>query len=300
MRIAVVICSVGRPRSVAAILPWLVRQTKAPSEILMVVTKPEDLPEAEVLAQTNGIPLDVIISEKGLPRQRNRGLEAVQERCDAVFFIDDDYMPTQDALAGIEKAFESFPQADGVTGHLLADGIHTGGISFDDAGGIIREFEDSGAIPPLEIDRNLVGLYGCNMVYRCDRIGTTRFDERLPLYGWQEDVDFASRLAGEKIKTGAFSGVHCGTRDGRETSGVLLGYSQVANVAYLLGKGSLPYSFGLKLMARNVLSNHLGLLKAHSWIDRKGRARGNWIAIRDLLRGAAKPERILELAKMGG
>lgn len=297
MRISIVICSLDRPAAIAAILPSLLNQSKPASEIVFVVTKPEDLPDETALEQTGDVPLKVLFSEKGLCRQRNRGLDEVQDRCDAVFFIDDDYMPGRDALAGIERGFGAFPAAGGLTGHLLADGIHTGGIAFDVAADLIAEYENNGHRPPIEIKRDLVGLYGCNMAYRCDRIGQIRFDERLPLYGWQEDVDFASRVPGEMVKTGAFFGVHCGTRDGREVNGALLGYSQVANVSYLLRKGSLPARFALKLMARNVLSNHMGLLKRHSWIDRKGRARGNRLALLDLLRGVAKPERILELSK---
>ncbi|MGI3170901.1 glycosyltransferase family 2 protein [Pseudooceanicola sp. C21-150M6] len=295
-KIAVVICSVGRPDALTDTLPWVYRQTVPASDVLLVVTKPADLPPADVLEGYPG--LQVIYSEKGLPRQRNKGLDAVQSTCDAVFFIDDDYLPARDALAGIGRALDAFPEAAGFTGRLLADGIHTGGVELDEASQLITAYEDSAAGTAADvpvIKRELVGLYGCNMAYRCSMIGEHRFDERLPLYGWQEDVDFAARLPGEKIKVGSLVGVHCGTRSGRETSGKLLGYSQVANAIYLLRKKSLPAGFALKLMARNVMSNHAKLLKPEPWIDRRGRARGNWIAFRDLCVGRLHPERILDL-----
>jgi glycosyltransferase involved in cell wall biosynthesis len=298
MRISVVICSVGRPESIAAILPWISRQTHKPTEVVLVVTKEADLPPKHKLEI--GLPVEVIFSEKGLPKQRNRGLVAVHERCDAVFFIDDDYMPSKTALEGIAHSFATFPSAVGVTGRLLADGIHTGGVSFDEAGEMIEAYErGEGARTkaPKALKRNLVGLYGCNMAYRLDKIGVTWFDERLPLYGWQEDVDFASRVRGEKIKSDALVGVHCGVKGGRETSGRLLGYSQVANPAYLIAKGSLPAGFAIKLMARNVIANHLKSLKPEPWIDRRGRVRGNWLALVDLLRGRSHPERILDMMK---
>lgn len=298
MRISVVICSVGRPDSIAAILPWVGRQTYKPTEVVLVVTKEADLPPKEKL--DIGVPVEVIISEKGLPKQRNRGLTAVHENCDAVFFIDDDYMPCETALEGIARSFEAFPSAVGLTGRLLADGIHTGGVSFDEAAEMLLSHERNAGKRlerPKAIKRNLVGLYGCNMAYRIDRIGVTWFDERLPLYGWQEDVDFASRVRGEKIKSDAVVGVHCGVKGGRETSGRLLGYSQVANPAYLLAKGSLPVGFALKLIARNVVANHIKSVKPEPWIDRRGRVRGNWLALFDLLRGRSYPERILEMIK---
>jgi len=275
-------------------LPWVDRQTEPPSEIVLAVTKEGDLPDLSVLDLKTKV--SVLICKKGLPRQRNVALEALMPRSDAIFFIDDDYIPSGSAIAGIKRAFSAFPEASGFTGNLLADGIHTGGISFADAGEIVQKCEaiaPQGAVSALR--RNLVGLYGCNMVYRTNRIGMERFDERLPLYGWQEDVDFASRVQGEMIKTDAFYGVHCGVGGGRETSGHLLGYSQIANVAYLLKKGSLPLGFSLRLIGRNILSNHIKIFRPEAWIDRTGRARGNRLALMDLLRGQAAPEKILEM-----
>ncbi|MEM9371892.1 MAG: family 2 glycosyl transferase, partial [Pseudomonadota bacterium] len=86
-----------------------------------------------------------------------------------------------------------------------------------------------------------------------------------------------------------------GVRSGRETSGHLLGYSQVANPIYLMRKGSLPRRFALKLMLRNVVSNHAKCVRPEPWIDRRARARGNRLAIWDLIRGRSDPERILDI-----
>ncbi|ANT63276.1 family 2 glycosyl transferase (plasmid) [Salipiger sp. CCB-MM3] len=299
MKIAVVVCSVGRPDSLEQTIPWISRQTKKASQILLVVTRPEDLPSQKVLESAEPA-VEVIFSEKGLPRQRNRGLDAVQGRCDAVFFIDDDYLPTRDAIAGIERAFSDFPKASGITGDLIADGIHGAGIPFDEAAQLVERFEATqikNAAAPRALKRNLVGLYGCNMAYRSALIGDVRFDERLPLYGWQEDVDFASRLPGEKLKTDALVGVHLGAKSGRETSGDLLGYSQVANVAYLMKKGSIPKRFGLELILRNMAANHVKMFRPEPWIDRKARVRGNWMAVADLLKRRSAPERILDLRR---
>ena len=44
--------------------------------------------------------------------------------------------------------------------------------------------------------REIRGTYGCNMAFRTAGIGSVRFDERLPLYGWQEDLDFCGALRG--------------------------------------------------------------------------------------------------------
>jgi hypothetical protein len=39
---------------------------------------------------------------------------------------------------------------------------------------------------------NHAGAYGAKMSMRATQIGYLRCDERLILYGWQEDIDFTS------------------------------------------------------------------------------------------------------------
>lgn len=289
-RIAVVVCSVGRPDCLANLLLRLSLQTHRAHRVVLVVTAPEDAP-----AIPPGV--TVLIAPKGLPRQRNRGLDAVLGDSDVVAFFDDDYVPARGALAGIARAFAAWPDVDGITGHLIADGIGGPGLEPEAANRLADAWEadvspEPGPLAPPEPRR---GLYGCNMAFRATAIGTRRFDERLPLYGWQEDIDFANRLAGRRVKTDAFAGVHCGVKRGRETAGRRLGYSQIANPLYLARKGTMPSRFALKLALRCLLANHLRLLRPEAWIDRRGRARGNRIALVDALRGRAAPERILNL-----
>ena len=81
--------------------------------------------------------------------------------------------------------------------------------------------------------------YGCNMAVRSAvvRRHRLRFDERLPLYAWQEDVDFSRRLAphGAILQLEGARGVHLGVKQGR-SPGVQLGYAQVVNPLYLVRK----------------------------------------------------------------
>ena len=132
------------------------------------------------------------------------------------------------------------------------------------------------------------------MALRLDRVGAQRFDERLPLHGWQEDVDFAARLPGEAVHTDAFAGVHLGTPSGRE-AGARLGYAQIANPVYLMAKGTMRPGHALGLMARNLAANHLRAGWPEPWIDRAGRARGNRRALADLLRARLAPERMTQV-----
>ena len=65
--------------------------------------------------------------------------------------------------------------------------------------------------------QEILGAYGCNMAFRTAGIGSVQFDERLPLYGWQEDLDFCGALrgSGRIVKTDIVWGVHLGTKRGK-------------------------------------------------------------------------------------
>jgi len=288
MKIAIIIASIGRPRNVANLLDHLGRQTLAPSEVVISSVASSDVPQIG-----SGVPAPkVVLGPKGLPAQRNTGLDALDGAPDLVAFFDDDYLPSRYCLEHMAALFARHPALVGANGRLLADGIHGSGISDAEAASLIADY-DADPAPDLEIKKRLTGLYGCNMAYRYSAIGATRFDERLKLYGWQEDIDFAAQLRahGFLAKTDAFAGVHQGVK-GARTSGLRLGYSQVVNPVYLARKGTMEWLFALELMSRNVLANHLRLLRPEPWIDRAGRAKGNWIGFKDMLLGRIEPERI--------
>ena len=178
---------------------------------------------------------------------------------------------------------------------MLADGIGASGLSYDRARAILRDSD------PLPRNRDMIDVnngYGCNMALRTAPIQrhALRFDEALPLYGWLEDVDFCARLArhGRCVKCHALRGVHLGAKGGR-TSGLRLGYSQVANPIYLAGRASMRRGHALRMIGRNMLANAAKSLRPEPWIDRRGRLRGNVMALADLLSGRMSPLRVLDL-----
>jgi hypothetical protein len=123
-----------------------------------------------------------------------------------------------------------------------------------------------------------------------------RFDERLVLYGWQEDTDLGARVAasGRMIWSDGLWGVHLGIKAGR-TPGHKFGYSQIVNPRYLAAKGSMPVSRAITMAARNIVANTIGALSPEPYIDRAGRLRGNLLGLWDLVTGRWRPERAAEL-----
>lgn len=290
MKVAVIIATVGRPVEAARWVAHCAAQTLAPSELVYSVARAGDLPEGFTESSCR-----VIVGRGGLTIQRNAGMAALKTDPDIIAFFDDDYVPSRYCLEGIVRAFQAQPDLVAASGLLLADGINSAGIPHDDARRMVDQFDqrhqwDDPQFSPL------AGAYGCNMAYRASAIAGEQFDERLPLYGWQEDVDFSRRVAqrGMMATTNLFAGVHQGTKGGR-TSGRKLGYSQIANIVYLLKKGTMPKSKGMSLIVRNMLANHGKVLHPEPWVDRKGRVIGNWLALLDVAKGNAKPERILDM-----
>jgi len=291
LSVAVVIASLGRPDLLNCMIKRMAAQSVPPKLLLFSTVTPQDLPEDFVETEH----VKAIFAPKGLTRQRNAALDLIGESCDIVLFYDDDFVPSLHAIENVSRFFAAHPDVVGATGHVLADGIKTEGISREDARKIVAARDAQGGYPD-DIVCECDGLYGCNMAYRTSAVRDIRFDERLRLYGWQEDVDFAGALKGRGkiVWTRAFAGVHQGSKHGR-TPGIRLGYAQIINPLYLVGKGTMPLGFALKLMSRNVLANHGKILFPEPWVDRLGRTKGNWIGLFDAVRGRLTPERIEEL-----
>jgi hypothetical protein len=287
LRIAVGIATKGRPDLVSASLACLSRQTRAADDVLLCPSAPADLPD----------PLPpgcrVVSGPLGLPAQRNAILDGLAG-FDLVVFFDDDFFPCDDYLDQVERLMLARPDAGIVRGELVADGINGPGIVPAKALALI------GAHPKPAAERVVptYGAYGCNFVARLDIVRShgLRFDEALPLYGWQEDIDFSRQVAphGKVLRSNLLRGVHLGAKGGR-TSGLRLGYSQVVNPVYLVRKGTMSRDYAWRLVLRNIASNLMRSMWSEPHIDRRGRLRGNLWAFADWFRGRGHPGRILEI-----
>jgi glycosyltransferase involved in cell wall biosynthesis len=285
LRIHIAIATVGRPALLRETVDLIARQTRRPDGVLIVAPAQEDFGTAgESVVQP-----EMTLSPKGLCRQRNRALDALEGRADIVLFLDDDFVMAPDYCAAIEMLFASDPGIAGITGNLVADGVRHGGFTADQA--LAQIAREARRLDPAIVPRQ--ALYGCNMALRMAHMRGLRFDEALPLYGWQEDIDLTMQLArrGRLISTGLVTGVHLGVRGGR-TSGRRLGYSQVANIVYLLRKGTIPPLLAQRLFWQNLAANLLRTPFPEPHIDRAGRLAGNLSALADLALGRIDPRKI--------
>jgi len=291
-RIAAVVATRGRPEVVTqTVLHLLAHQTLKPDSVIISCIDPTD---AGDLQGRNDVV--VLTGPAGLAAQRNTALAHLPAGTEIVAFFDDDFVAHADWFAAAAQAFRDEASIVAFTGRVLADGVCGPGIELAEALRLV-------ASPPAS-DWSWIepySPYGCNMAFRLASIGELRFDERLVLYGWLEDRDFAAGLArrgGRLVKSADAIGVHMGVKGGR-MAGERFGYSQIVNPLYMLRKGTMTLSQVADHLFRNLSANLGRSLRPEPFIDRRGRLRGNLLGIADSLRGRMEPERAATLQPRG-
>lgn len=291
VHISVIVATLGRRSEAEDLAADLAKQSRLPDRTIFAVTTEDDAPNEHPVIRNETL----LCERKGLCAQRNQGLELAVDSSDVIVFFDDDFVPHPEYLERLEKAFLERDDVVGMTGLVVADGVTGPGLSREEALDAISANGD-GPSKGSATETNVYGLYGCNMAMRVSALGEKRFDERLPLYGWLEDLDLTNQLLkeGRLIRLSSLMGAHRGVKAGR-VSGIRLGYSQIANAGYLISKGTAPKSKMYGNLVKYPLINAVKSLRPEPFIDRKGRLKGNLIALTDLALGRSRPERILEL-----
>lgn len=283
-KVALICATKGRPDVLRACVPLWLDQTLPPLRVIVVATCDADVDGLPASARVT-----VIESPAGLTRQRNAGLRALPDETELIVFFDDDFVPDARWLETIAQVFAGEADVVCATGSLLADGINGPGLTTDQALALLAAARDA---PPAGIEEHF-SPYGCNMAFRRSAVDGISFDERLVLYGWQEDRDFGGMIArrgGRLVKVGAAVGVHLGVKRGR-TGGRKLGYSQIVNPLYLMKKGTMRPVTAANHIICNFGANVLGAIAPEPYVDRRGRLTGNILGLRDLAFGVVDPER---------
>lgn len=294
LSVVIGIATAARREQIGLTLRQIGRQRRLPDRILVCPASADDYDET--CASVAGCAVELVASRgRGLCVQRNE----ILARCDAdvIVFFDDDFYPADDYLERVVALLSLQPDIVIATNRPALDGATGPGVPHDEAVRALAKLARSPAARAPRT-RGTYGGYGCNMAIRMGPVRQfrVRFDEDLPLYGWLEDIDFSRQLApyGRIVSCSALRGVHLGTKGGR-TSGVQLGYSQIANPLYMLRKRTMDVPYALKHMGRNVAKNVVRAPRPEPWVDRRGRLKGNALALLDLARGQLHPRRVLEL-----
>jgi polysaccharide biosynthesis transport protein len=288
LRTTIVICTANRVDVLEdTVRSILESQTKAPALILVCV---HDQSHVSALTRARR-QVDVITCpRKGLTIQRN--FAALQIKTEFALFLDDDVELAPNYIESMERLADSRPEMAAATAHVAADGAQGDtGISRDWAKKAVEGYRRTAEDVLHE------QAYGCNMFVRTTTLDVVSFDEKLALYGWLEDLDFATRCLkhGSIFLNRGTCMVHLATPTGR-IAGVCFGYAQIVNPLYLWRKNRRPtlrqivIAHGALPILRNLRRVMIDIPSGRD--DRKGRFRGNMLALRDILRGKLDPQRI--------
>ena len=300
-RALVVVATRGRPLETKRLLTELSWQDSLPLYVVVVGTTMDDLPGVD---EKMPYEMSLVLSEKaGLTAQRNRGLDELRRSRlvgatpQFVVFFDDDFRPAASWLRLASEAFHRDPDLAGLTGQVLGDGINGDAIGEEEAAEIIAgEAPSRGHWSAGATSRAVESLYGCNMAVTSAVAAVCRFDEALPLYGWQEDCDFTGqvRRLGQARIIPECQGVHLGVKSAR-TSGLRLGYSQIANPMRIYHRKNMTRLRLVRFVSRALMANLIRTLGGRKTVDYRGRLNGNMLALVDFMRGRCSPGRILDL-----
>ena len=118
MKFSLIICTYMRPQSVLQLLQSVREQTLYPDEILVVDGSTNT--ETEIVLEENQFPnlhyFAVPPEHRGLTKQRNYGIERVDNDMEVVCFLDDDTVLEKDYFKEIIKTFEENQDVSGVGG----------------------------------------------------------------------------------------------------------------------------------------------------------------------------------------
>ncbi len=292
LSVGVIIATKGRRECIPHLIDSLGRQTVLPKIVVISTVEKADLPEdIASLCEKSALDFQILFGPAGSACQRNLGKRLVHGKTDIILFIDDDFLLAPSWIERCARIFASDSKLVGLTGELAADGAICGGLNWEQAEEILQAALRQPE--PAEKRSPVPDTYGCNMAFRATAAEDIWLDEQMGQYAWMEDRDFSIRVGrkGKLLKSSILHGVHLGIRSAR-TSGVKLGYSQVVNPFYLWRKGTLTFNQAALSILRPLLMNTLKSLRPEEYIDRRGRLKGNVLALRDIATGCAKPERV--------
>jgi GT2 family glycosyltransferase len=289
--LAVIIATAGRKEIAAQTINSLAVRKSIPSLVIVVGANEKDLPD---FSGESPFQVELLVaSTKGLPFQRNFGICRLPASIEFVTFLDDDMEVHDDYCAEVENVFRSVPQVAGFSGCILANG----NIDRVSARQLLDRHQIPAGMPAFGFyPKRWPGFYGCAMNVRRQWLKIERFDERLPLYAIGEDCEMGFRLSRHGWVGGSARCpvVHLAAGSGR-ISEIGVGYAQIINYLYFVNKGigfpkgATYFEKLVRLPSVNLFFVLFPFLDKRQSIDRKGRFRGNFLALCDIAKGRIEP-----------
>ncbi|SCX92753.1 Glycosyltransferase, GT2 family [Nonlabens sp. Hel1_33_55] len=231
MKISLIICTYQRPIAISRLLESVRQQTVYPDQILVIDGSIDD--ETLVRFRESEIPnlhyYKVPEKDRGLTRQRNYGIERVDQEMDIVAFLDDDTILLENYFEEIIETYQKYPEAMGVGGYIIneVNWVKATEPQRDDLNHFyfdnyrrkessryklrrrlnLIQKEPPGYYPDFGHGRSIGFLPPSGKIYQTETLmggvssfpynvlQTHKFSEYFEGYGLYEDADFSLRLA---------------------------------------------------------------------------------------------------------
>lgn len=231
MKFSLIICTYIRPQPLLQLLQSVQAQKVYPDEILIIDGSTNK--ETEMILKENHFNnlnyFQVPSEHRGLTRQRNYGIERVDNEMEVVCFLDDDTVLENDYFEQLLKTYEIYPEALGVGGYIvnesqcefvgydyqakISEYYYDGwkrkdgsrfllrkrlGLDSDCPPGFSPTFSHGrsvGFLPPSGKTYEVEMLMGGVSSFRKEVFETLQFSTYFEGYGLYEDADFTLRVA---------------------------------------------------------------------------------------------------------
>lgn len=211
--LSIVIPTRDRPEDLSELLNSIATQDKAPLEIIIVDDSSSGSSRSivtsfsKIFNSINCVLKYVKGTSEGLPSARNLGIAASEG--DAVFFLDDDTILYPNIISCIENFFLKHPEALGVQTEIVSLNGQNGNelpvltktlykammLGYYDLNKMLVRRSGSSVFPSV-VTKVIPAqrLSGCCCCYRRVVFKDHKFDTKLKLWGFMEDLDFSYRV----------------------------------------------------------------------------------------------------------
>lgn len=121
MKFSLIICTYMRPEPLLKLLQSVKNQTIYPNEILIIDSSTNN--NTEIILRDNifdNLKYFIVSTEnRGLTKQRNFGIQNVNDAIEIVCFLDDDTVLEEDYFESLLNTYRLFPEALGVGGYII-------------------------------------------------------------------------------------------------------------------------------------------------------------------------------------
>ncbi len=231
MNFSLIICTYMRPKPILDLLESVTIQTKYPNEILIIDGSTND--ETQYVLNTNQFSnlkyYKVDENNRGLTKQRNFGIQKVENDIDIVCFLDDDTILEPHYFENIFKTYELYPAALGVGGYIsnedqwefvgkdyqpnIKEYFYDGwkkkdgsrfvlrkklGLDSNTKPGFLPEFSHGRSVsflPPSDSIYEVEQLMGGVSSFKKEVFQSFQFSTYFEGYGLYEDADFTLRVS---------------------------------------------------------------------------------------------------------